>query len=74
MALALILSFSVMALPLGPAPHFSVVGSGTPEEIQKVVDGDFDAFKAFLGKIMKDDSVVLTKRKWVSYFRCILSY
>ncbi|KAF9513695.1 hypothetical protein BS47DRAFT_1393092 [Hydnum rufescens UP504] len=53
----------------GPAPHFSVVSNGTPEEIQKVVDGGFDAFKAYLSKIMKDDSVVFTKRNWVSYFR-----
>ncbi|KAF9507423.1 hypothetical protein BS47DRAFT_1398613 [Hydnum rufescens UP504] len=36
----------VMALHLGPALHFSVVGNRTPEEIQKVVDGGFDAFKA----------------------------
>jgi hypothetical protein len=30
---------------LGPAPQFSVVANGTLEEIQKVVDGGFDAFK-----------------------------
>jgi hypothetical protein len=74
MALALIVLFRVLAPPLGPAPHFSVVSNGTPEEIQKVVDGGYNAFKAYLSKIMKDDSVVLTKRKWVSYFRYILPY
>ncbi|KAF9507682.1 hypothetical protein BS47DRAFT_1366509 [Hydnum rufescens UP504] len=28
----------VLALPMGSAPHFSVVGNGTQEEIQEVVD------------------------------------
>lgn len=46
---------------MGPA-HFSVLGNGIPDEIQKVVDGGFHAFKAYLRKIVKDDSVVLTKR------------
>jgi hypothetical protein len=38
MVLPLIVSFRVLALPMGPAPHFPVVGNGTPEEIQEVVD------------------------------------
>jgi hypothetical protein len=54
---------------MGSAPHFSVVGNGTPEEIQKAVDGGFDGLNVYLSKIVKNDSVVLTKRKWVSYFR-----
>ncbi|KAF9512051.1 hypothetical protein BS47DRAFT_1394594 [Hydnum rufescens UP504] len=45
-----------LALPMGPA-HFSVLGNGIPDEIQKVVDGGFHAFKAYLRKIVKDDSV-----------------
>jgi hypothetical protein len=32
----------------------------------------FDALKVYQSKIMKVDSVVLTKRKWVSYFSCVL--
>ncbi|KAF9505746.1 hypothetical protein BS47DRAFT_1334240 [Hydnum rufescens UP504] len=58
-----------VTLPLGRAPHFSLVSNGTPEEIQQVVDGGFDALKAYLSKVMKDESVVLTKCAWVSYFR-----
>ncbi|KAF9513714.1 hypothetical protein BS47DRAFT_1362265 [Hydnum rufescens UP504] len=46
------LSLIVLALPMGPAPHFSVLGNGTPEEIQKVVHGGFHAFKAYLRKIL----------------------
>ncbi|KAF9505745.1 hypothetical protein BS47DRAFT_1400122 [Hydnum rufescens UP504] len=60
----------VMALPMGPAPHFSVVGTGNSEEIQKAVDGGFDALKAYLSKIMKDDSVVLTKPHCGPNVRC----
>jgi hypothetical protein len=63
MPLALIVSVRVLALPLIPAPHFSLVGNRTPEEIPKVVHGGFDALKVYQSKIMKVDSVVLTKRK-----------
>ena len=63
---------SAMNLPCGKAPAFALFFSGTPEEIQKVVDGGFDAQKAYLDNIMKDDSLVLTKVNWMSIFRCVL--
>lgn len=64
--------FSVMNMPCGKSPAFALFFSGTPEEIEAIVGGGFDAQKAYLDNIMNDDSLVLTKIVWMSIYRCVL--
>lgn len=61
-----------LLLPLGKAPSYNFIATGTDIDGAAIVDGGFDKLREFLRGVSKRDDLEIVSIKWISYFTYVL--